>query len=104
MPKDPVTFRFERDARPLLEQAAKAAGLKISNYVEEAVLEKLGQIDRLRTSQELELLRNQITLLREELSLATEANLVVTGSQKPYSPEAAKAWVSAHLKSREGRR
>ena len=104
MPKDPVTFRLERDARPLLEQAAKAEGLKISNYVEEAVLEKLGHIDRLRTSQELELLRNQITLLREELSLATEANLVVAGSQKPYSPEAAKAWVGTHLKSREGRR
>lgn len=103
MPKDPVTFRLERDARPLLEQAAKQAGLKVSNYVEETILEKLGETDRLRTSQELELLRSEVTSLREELSLATEANLVVTGSQKPYSAEAARAWVSTHLKPRRGR-
>lgn len=103
MPKNPVTFRLERDVRPLLEQAAKAAGLKVSNFVEEAVLEKLGQIDRLRTSQELELLRNEIQTLRQELSLATEATLVITGSRQPYSPEAAKAWVRTHLNPREGR-
>ena len=103
MPKDPVTFRLERDARPLLTEAAKVAGLKVSNYVEEAVLEKLGQIDRLRTSQEIELLRNEIQTLREELSLATEATLVITGSRQPYPAESAKKWVRTHLKPREGR-
>ncbi|MEN8717007.1 MAG: hypothetical protein ABF384_19015 [Verrucomicrobiales bacterium] len=102
MPKDPVTFRLERDVRPLLQEAAQVAGLKISNYVEEAVLEKLGQIDRLRTSQEIELLRNEIRILREELSLATEASLVITGSRQPYSAEAAKKWVRTHLKTRNG--
>ena len=68
MPKDPVTFRLERDARPLLEQAAKQAGLKVSNYVEETILEKLGETDRLRTSQELELLRSELTSLRSSSS------------------------------------
>jgi hypothetical protein len=104
MPKDSISFRLERDIRPALKQAARAAGMKISNFVEEAVLEKLTEVETRRTSQELGSLREQIVLLREELALSTEATLVVAGSQKPYPAEAAKSWVATHLKRREARR
>lgn len=104
MPKDSISFRLERSARPVLTRAAKAAGMKVSNYVEAAVLEKLGEIEDRRTSQELEDLRGEIRILREELAIATEATLVIVGSQKPYSAEAAKSWVSSNLKRREARK
>lgn len=104
MPKDSISFRLERSARPVLTRAAKAAGMKVSNYVEGAVLEKLGELEDRRTSQEIENLRDEIRLLREELALATEATLVVAGSQKPYSADAAKSWVSTHLKRREAKK
>lgn len=104
MPKDSISFRLERSARPALTRAAKAAGMKVSNFVEGAVLEKLGEIEERRTSQELKDLREEIGLLREELALATEATLVITGSRKPYSPEAARTWVSKHLKRREAKK
>jgi uncharacterized protein (DUF1778 family) len=103
MPKDSISFRLERDARPALKKAAQAAGMKVSNYVEEAVLEKLAEVESRRTSHEIEGLREDIALLREELALSTEATLVVVGSRKPYPPEAAKSWVSSHLKRRERR-
>jgi len=102
MPKDSISFRLERDVRPALKQAARLAGMKISNFVEEAVLEKLAEVETRRTSQELGSLREQIVLLREELALSTEATLVVVGSQKPYPADSAKQWVSKHLKRREG--
>ncbi len=102
MPKDSISFRLERDVRPALKQAARLAGMKISNFVEEAVLEKLAEVETRRTSQELGSLREQIVLLREELALSTEATLVIVGQQKPYSADSAKQWVSKHLRRREG--
>ena len=104
MPKDPISFRLEREARPVLARAAQAAGMKVSNYVEGAVLEKLADVENRRASQEIENLREEISLLREELALSTEATLVIVGSQKPYSAEAAKSWVSSHLKKREAKK
>ncbi|MCB1131261.1 MAG: hypothetical protein KDN05_09035 [Verrucomicrobiae bacterium] len=104
MAKDSISFRLERQARPALSRAAQAAGMKVSNYVEGAVLEKLAEVENRRTSQEIENLREEINLLREELALSTEATLVIVGSQKPYSAEAAKSWVSTHLKRRGGKR
>ena len=95
MPKDPITFRLERDVRPLLEQAAKQAGLKVSNYVEETVLEKLGDTDRLRTCQELELLRSEVTSLREELSLAEALSYQDSFGYRVVYPEPDKVNLSA---------
>ncbi len=103
MSKDSISFRLERSIRPALTRAARVAGMKVSNFVEEAVLEKLAEVENRRTSQEIENLSKEIVLLREELALSTEATLVIVGQQKPYSAESAKQWVSKHLKRREGR-
>ena len=103
MSKDSISFRLERSIRPALARAARVAGMKVSHFVEEAVLEKLAEVENRRTSQEIENLSKEIVLLREELALSTEATLVIVGKQKPYSAELAKQWVSTHLKRREGR-
>lgn len=102
MPKDSISFRLDREVRPVLGRAAKAAGMKVSNFVEEAVLEKLGDMEARRTSQEIVSLARQIERLREELALATEATLVIVGRREVYSAESAKAWVASHLRRREG--
>lgn len=102
MPKDSISFRLERDIRPALKHAARVAGMNVSNFVEEAVLEKLAEVETRRTSQELAILREQVNLMREELALSTEAILVIVGKQKPYPEELVKSWVATHLKRRKG--
>ena len=95
MAKPSRTFRLDALLDERLEEAARNSGMKISNFVEQAVAEKLGEERRL--SREVKELRKQLDSFRKDWALSVEAFLVVIGSQESLSPEDAARWVKRNL-------
>lgn len=103
MPTTPVSLRLEEDVMRALRAEAKRGGVRPSEFIREATLEKLGAVESRRTSQEISSLRKELESLREDFALLAEVLLVATsGGLQKVNAESAAKWVRENLKSRKG--
>lgn len=103
MPTTPVSLRLEEDIMRALRTEAKRSGVRPSEYIREATLEKLGAVESRRTSIEIGALRKELENLREDFALMAEVLLLATsGGLQKVTPESAGKWVRENLRSRKG--
>ena len=93
-----VGFRLNGELERRLAQMAAAAGKRVGNYVLELVLDKMSGGEESQ-GQELEAMREELEMFREDFATAMEAVLVVASSTgKPLSAEQARRWVNLRLR------
>ena len=73
---------------------------KMSQFVREAVIEKLDQTSSGEMHGEVLRLSSDIDELRNELAEGTRAILIVTGGNKPLPKEEAENWVKENMRLR----
>ena len=94
MPTRPTSVRIDSKLYPEVEARAKRAGVNVSDFMRQAVYEKLAETDAESTRQEIENLREAIELMRDEMAKFARAVLVVSGSKKEFSEDLADEWVA----------
>lgn len=102
MPTIPVSLRLEDDIMRTLRVEAKRTGVRPSEYIREATLEKLGAVEGRRTSHEIAALRKELDHLREDFAMLAEVLLVATsGGLQKVTPDSAAEWVRENLRRRK---
>lgn len=98
MSSDSLNIRF--GASLLARMRSEIPDGKMSQFVREAVIEKLDQTSSGEVHAEVLRLRADIDELRNELAEGTRAILIVTGDNKPLPKAEAENWVKENMRLR----
>lgn len=97
MASHPLTVRIDSEIDAKLRATTKQIGMNVSDFVRQAIYEKLAEVENDSIRQEVENLREEIEKMRGEFAKSVRAMLIVSGSNETYPKAKAEEWVHENL-------